>query len=256
MVRALIVRTNGTLEVKDIKASCKVYAEEISRNITQASKKCTYVECLPSMKGYRNPGDKKGKRRYLSCYVHEEGMIRELPLNCYAGLFAALNQILVFNMFVYGDVVVVGRRLSSDHDTDVDQYVVDLFERYRKGSVSDDSDDSDDKEEKKETGEKEEKEEFDEDAFFVALEKLDKEGGEEENESEEDAPVPTSKKTNTNDIDADAAPVMPRTTKSTKSGKKGKKKKSAEETPKSKRTLGDAKDDRPAPTKKSKNTAS
>ena len=213
-MQALVVRTDGTLEVKKLKG-WEQYAREVGTGAEQKQGKLPYVERLAYRKGYRNPGDRRGVRRHLSCYVDEEGALKQLPSNPYAALFAALNLALYAGIFVFGNVVVLSFDPDSGKDcTVLDQYVVELFERYRNAGVGTDEDGNSGDDSGASSVD-----EFDEDAFFMALEALDKDGDASE---EHDAAESGGKKKRAEDNDD--------TKKKKKKGESTKKRKTANNT--------------------------
>jgi hypothetical protein len=134
-MNALILRTDGTREER------KVKDDELPAILG-----CNYVERLPHLRGYRHPGDKQGTPlHYLSCWVDEEGMLRQRKSNGYAGVLMALNVQLSMGYALFGDVVIFSRS-QAGKERAVDPYLVKLCQEYEDCE--------------------------DEDEFFVALEEL------------------------------------------------------------------------------------
>lgn len=120
MVKVLILRRNGKREVKHIKGY-EEYQEAVGGNF----------ELMPTLRGYVNPSQKDASpRRRLTCYANEEGMIRQLPSNPYAGVLSALGVGISFNMYVFGDVLVFNGFDNNGNEKSVDPYLIKLFEKY------------------------------------------------------------------------------------------------------------------------------
>jgi len=122
-MKGLILRTDGSREVRVIKDAELADAVEYMPDID------TRVERLPHMRGYRRPGDEGQFERFLSCWVDEEGMMKQLPSNPYAVLLMALNVYVSPPSIVYGNVVVFSRN-QSGKECQIDPYVVQLLDEY------------------------------------------------------------------------------------------------------------------------------
>lgn len=132
MVKALILYTNGKYEEKALK-DLEAYQEVVKGSI----------EMLPVKRGYVNPS--VTTKRKLLCYVNEEGMIAQLPSNPWGGLLQVLGVAMHPAFPIFGNVIVFSESKDGDEGP-VDSYVVSLAKEYKDCE--------------------------DEDAFFVALEKL------------------------------------------------------------------------------------
>lgn len=136
MTKALILYTNGKYEEKSLK-DYKEYQKIVGGNI----------EMLPVMRGYVNPSQHYpgAERPRLLCYVNDEGMIKQLPSNPWCGLLSVLGVSVYSGMPIFGNVIVFSEGEDGDEGV-VDPYIVSLVKKYKECE--------------------------DDDAFFVALEKL------------------------------------------------------------------------------------
>ncbi len=117
MPRALILYTDGRQEVKVLNGY-EAYQKVV----------CGNIESLPIARGYVNPEKKNaaGKRSKLVCYVNDEGMIKSLALNPYAGILSILGVQLSLGLYIFGNVIVFADSDDGD-DKPVDPYIVKLF---------------------------------------------------------------------------------------------------------------------------------
>jgi hypothetical protein len=113
MVKALVLYTNGEYAEVNLKGF-EDYQKYVEGNI----------ESLPIDRGYVNPNKTTTKQR-LSCYANEEGMIRQLPSNPWAGFLSVLGVKLFSNIFIFGNVLVL-----SANDRSIDPYIVNLAKEF------------------------------------------------------------------------------------------------------------------------------
>lgn len=100
-IKAVIVETGGSVHVKDIENDLASYQAIVGG----------YIEGV-----FGN---------VCTMYVNEEGILRSLPFNSRATLFA--NSILGHSIRLFGDVLILGTGDGDGSDTDVRPSVVDYF---------------------------------------------------------------------------------------------------------------------------------
>ena len=130
-LRAIVLYTDGKYEEVKVKDT-----EDYQKYVNGS------IQLLPFKRGYINPNieiKKKDPQRFnLSCYVNEEGMIRDLAVNPWTGFLISLGAIATFDLFIYGNALLLSENKQNGNDTHIDQYIVDLVKEYYE--VEDDED--------------------------------------------------------------------------------------------------------------------
>lgn len=120
MVKALVLRTNGTCEEMDLKGY-EAYQKVVGGNF----------EMVPITKGYVDPNQKTTttKKKRLTCYANEEGLMLQLPTNPWGGFLQVLGAYISHGFLIVGDVIVMGTNKDGD-DGNVDPYIVSLAKEF------------------------------------------------------------------------------------------------------------------------------
>lgn len=143
MVKAVILKTNGKFEEKDMK-SLEDYQEAVGGG---------YVERLPRCKAHYFLPATGEQGMPVEAYANEEGMMRQLPSNPWSGFLMAIGFHITWNMVLFGDIVLFGKG-EKRH---IDPALVELIKECKR---QDDGKEDD----------------CDIDAFFCALEKAQEKG--------------------------------------------------------------------------------
>jgi hypothetical protein len=128
MVKALILYTNGKykeVELKDIDSEDGL--DDYQKYVEGS------IQSLPITRDYINPLNITTKKQRLSCYVNEEGMLKDLPSNQWAGFLGILGVRLNFGGIIYGNVIVL-----SNNDKNIDPYIVNLAKQFKECEDEDD----------------------------------------------------------------------------------------------------------------------
>ena len=127
MVNALVLYTDGKREVKDVKDvnDLEEYQKIVGGSIERL--------CIPG--SYYNP--QKKSHSLVTGFVNDEGMVKDLPTNPYAGILSLLGVELCCGLFIYGNVILFSATANGGKRA-IDPYVVKLFDDYEACEDDDD----------------------------------------------------------------------------------------------------------------------
>jgi hypothetical protein len=117
MVRALILYTSGKFDVTNLKGF-REYQKYVEGN----------VELLQIKRAYLSNNDKKKR---LMCYVNDEGLARNLPLNPWACILDLLGVYIPWGYGgIYGNVIAFTENIEEEEEGNIDQYVIDTTTKF------------------------------------------------------------------------------------------------------------------------------
>jgi hypothetical protein len=119
MVRALILYTNGTIEVKNM-VDYGDYEKAVGGTLT----------ILPMKGGYKKPGTTLTTTSKLMCYANDDWLgTPDIAPNHYTTLLSLLGVEFDDSVIMLGNIVVHNQNADGE-ERDVDAFVIHLFEEY------------------------------------------------------------------------------------------------------------------------------